>query len=231
MHIRCITNKYNIKCIIDVCEDTDFARLTANLDWVDIDGTAKPGDYYHNNKVISLDSDDYKIIEGIIHQHEEADRIAREAEIARREAEEAARLAEMEQLSAEEESFEPHTIKMPADLTKLREEILAHPVPGPVDYFNDPQPEQFVLADLDMWDHRVEESNRLISAVEAATWDNHAVIYNPPYRIAPGTEFESVREFDLVPHKSKADYISYLKATAINIKKYRDHVASQLGKK
>lgn len=235
MHIRCITNKYNLNVVIDVCEDTDFARLTANLDWIDIDGTAKPGDYYYNNKIISLDSDNYNIIEGIIHQAEEADRIAREAEVAAQIAAEEARLAEMQKLSEAEDEViaEPVEIlvhKLPDDVTKVKQEILSHPIPAPVNYFNDPQPEKFLLSDLDAWDHRVIESNRLISAVESSTWNDHVVTFDPPHRIAPGTEFEAIREYDIVPHKSKADYVSYLKATAENIKKYRDYVAAQLGR-
>ena len=233
MHIRCITNKYNLNYIIDVCEDSDFAKLTENLNWVDIDGTAKPGDYYYNNRVISLESEDYKIIEDIIFKQEEEERIRREqAEKLAQEAEEAKKAAEMQSLEAEEATgpIEPVVIALPADLSKLRAEAKSHPKPKSVDYFNDPQPEKFTKEDADMWDHRAVEIDRLISAVETATWDDHAVIYNPPHRIAPGTEFESVREYDVVPHDTKEEYLTYLRANAENIKKYRDYIKTQITK-
>jgi len=239
MHIRCITNKYNLQLIIDVCEDDDFARLTApNLNWIDIDGTANPGDYYHNNKVIRLGSPDYSVIENIIYQAEKADADKRAAEGKIYEEQMAKELAELQKQAEAEEAAKveevtkrtPTVIQIPANLVQLRVEAKAHPKPKAVDYFNDPQPEKFTKEDADMWDHRAVEIDRLIAAVETATWEDHAVIYNPPHHIAPGTEFESIREYDVVPHDSKEEYLAYLRSNSANIKKYRDHVKTQVKK-
>lgn len=241
MHIRCVTNKYNLQLVIDSCEDTDFVRLTdSTLNWIDIDGKAKAGDYFYNGKIISVDSPDYSIIEKIIYDHEESEKAAIKAKLEKEESErkarEAAEIAALEAEAAELEEREKKSapipiISVPADLSILRAEAKSHPKPKQVDYFNDPQPDHFTQEDLDMWDHRVLESSRLIEAVKAGRWENCTIFFDPPFHIAPGTPFESIREFDVVPHETKEEYVSYISANAQNIKKYRDHVAAKLGKK
>lgn len=240
MHIRCITNKYNLQIVIDVCEDTDFARVTApSLNWIDINGRAKPGDYYHDNRIISLDSPDYSIIESIIYEHEKEEARKREEEGKRTNEQMKKELEELAKQAAEEESKQleatgeppaPLILRPPANLDALRAEAKSHPKPKSVNYFDDPQPSEFTQQDLDTWDHRTVELDRLISAVEKAIWDDHAVMFNPPHHIAPGTEFESIREFDVVPHDSKEEYLTYLRANSENIKKYRDYVKTQVKK-
>jgi len=77
-YIRTIKNNYDIDVVIDVTDNTDFVQ-TSGLDWIEIGNIqAENGNYYYDGKIISVDSDDYVIIENIIRESEEPERLERE---------------------------------------------------------------------------------------------------------------------------------------------------------
>lgn len=77
-YIRTIKNNYDIDVVIDVTDNADFVQ-TSGLDWIEIgDIQAENGNYYHDGKIISVDSDDYVIIENIIKEYEDPARLERE---------------------------------------------------------------------------------------------------------------------------------------------------------
>ena len=80
-YIRTEKNIYDLDIVIDVSDNKDFVE-TSGLSWVEIQQEEPPaiGMYYYEGKFISIDSEDYKIIEDIIFEFEEPKRIVREKE-------------------------------------------------------------------------------------------------------------------------------------------------------
>jgi hypothetical protein len=77
-YIRTIKNNYDIDVVIDVTDNTDFVQ-TSGLEWIEIGNTqSENGNYYYDGKIISVDSEDYVIIENIIKEYEEPARLERE---------------------------------------------------------------------------------------------------------------------------------------------------------
>lgn len=77
-YIRTIKSNYDLDIVIDVTDNQDFVQ-TSGLDWIDIgDQSAENGNYYHEGSIISVDSDNYSVIENIIFEAEEPERIERD---------------------------------------------------------------------------------------------------------------------------------------------------------
>jgi len=67
-YIRTFKNEYGIDIIIDATENSDFVQ-SSGLDWIEVaNQEAENGNYFYDGKVISVDSDDYSIIQNLIDQ-------------------------------------------------------------------------------------------------------------------------------------------------------------------
>lgn len=77
MYVATIKNMYDLDIITAVSDDKLFVSTTG-CNWVEIDDSAKPGEYLIDGKVVGMERDNYFIVEKIIFEIEEKERIIRE---------------------------------------------------------------------------------------------------------------------------------------------------------
>ena len=236
MHIRTINNKYNIPVVIDACEDADFVRTTSNLDWIDINGTAQPGDYYYNNMVITPGGANYNIITDIIHAAEEeavaeqraADAARAAEETAKFEAEAVAReaaIVEAAAAAAAEEEANP----IP-ELTYTEKKAFVKDLTKPrvISLFDSNHP-MFTVEYLESMEYSKSELTRFIAAVQLATVVDNEITFAEPYTHAPGRPEENIKEKDLIPHGTKEEYMAHLTAQLEDVTNFVIYVRAELG--
>lgn len=215
--IRTEKNNYGIDIIIDVTDDTDFVSNT-NLNWIQINSEIKPkiGNYFHENKIISIDSEDYSIIQEIIFEQEEIVRIEREKEQER---------IFQEILKAQEEqsqNTDPSPDPLEVDLmSPVDPRTLPKPVPGPIVGI------EANMENYDHWKNANINLNALINALETEnpTIEDKIAKFDPPVEFPDGI---TQSEFGF-PDDSVEEYIDYLKQTDFYQKQLLTRMKSYLG--
>lgn len=77
MYVSTVKNMYDLD-IITAVTDNELFVSTTNCNWIKIDDTAKPGEYLIDGTVVGLDRNNYHVVEKIIFEIEEKERIIRE---------------------------------------------------------------------------------------------------------------------------------------------------------
>ena len=245
-YIRTMADHYELNHVIDVTDNEQFVNTTS-FDWINIgELTAKNGDIFYDNKIISYDSEDYKIIEDIVFEKVEAENVAK------RELEEQQRLQQEKELAdamaaaeadAQEKGLTDRTeaeleiTNKPAVLPEhLRpvpenfEEVLATlPIPNLIDYiveFKD-TPSTFEL--LKEWTAKNKEMLLFVAALETATIEGKKVIFAEPFTRNEGTPEEEILPFIYTPHPDLKHYQDHMKAQQANLELYLAKLRTDLG--
>lgn len=196
-YIRIEKNNYDIDIVIDVTDNEEFVT-TSGLSWISIDTEKAPeiGNYFYNEKFISLDSEDYKIIENIIFKHEEVLRIAREKE--------------QEKINQELEKLQKETsIDLPPpklpELEPIDPRDLPKPIAGPIIGV------EINLENYDHWKNSNANLNILINALETKNpiVENKIAKFDPPITFPDG----AIQPEFAFPEDTIEEYINYLKQT------------------
>jgi hypothetical protein len=204
-YIRTEKNIYGLDIVIDVSDNKDFVK-TSGLSWVEIQQEEPPaiGMYYYEGKFISIDSEDYKIIEDIIFEFEEPKRIEREKEEQRLLEEYQERIQkEMEELELEELPPPPE----PITIEEIKEKIenIPKPVAKPIEDVESTQ------ENYEQWTIILKNLECSISAYDSGNYsveDDIVVIFNPPIEFPNGITQEQTI---LPPSMTIEDQIEHLK--------------------
>jgi len=205
--IRTEKNIYDLDIVIDVSDNEEFIK-TSGLSWVEIQQEEPPaiGMYYYEGKFISLDSEDYKIIEDIIFQKEEPKRIERE---------------EYEKKLLEE--YQEKIQKEMEERQELEKELLLPPEPIPIEVIKEeienlPKPVAKPIEDIESTQENYEQWTTIlknlecsISAYDSGNYsieDDIVVIFNSPIKFPDGT---TQKQVVLPPSTTIEDQIEYLK--------------------
>ena len=181
-YIRTEKNKYNIDVIIDVSDNEDFIKNTG-LEWIKIDDEVKPdnGSYFYNEQIIPLGSENYHLIEEIIFEKEEPDRIERDKNLSE--------ILEVEENIDEEiieiiENIQIANLDPPQLTQEQKQEIL-----------NLPKPKLNILDDIESTQENYEffvkdlkDIDTLIQAYESGnyTFADNEVKFEPPVEFPSG---------------------------------------------
>jgi hypothetical protein len=231
-YIRTFKNEYGIDIIIDATENSDFVQ-SSGLDWIEVaNQEAENGNYFYDGKVISVDSDDYSIIQNLIDQKEEPLRIERERIQAELDAlAEAEALAALENLVMEEPTdFIPPKPPDPND----EEAVAAAEQSGAVDPRKFKKPEVYPILGVESneksmedWTIRYNNLSSVISALQNNEYQevvNNVVIFDPPHEFPDGFT-QSHFPF---PEDTVDDYIQFLIGTKQEHKNLLDRICSDL---
>lgn len=206
-YIRTEKNIYGLDIVIDVSDNKDFVK-TSGLSWVEIQQEEPPaiGMYYYEGKFISIDSEDYKIIEDIIFEFEEPKRIEREKEEQRllEEYQERIQKEIEERQELEKELLLPLE---PISIEVIKEEIgdLPKPVAKPIEDVESTQ------ENYKQWTIILKNLECSISAYDSGNYsveDDIVVIFNPPIEFPNGITQEQTI---LPPSMTIEDQIEHLK--------------------
>lgn len=230
-YIRTVKNNYDIDVVIDVTNNSDFVQ-TSGLEWIEIgDVQAENGNYYHDGKIISVDSDDYVIVENIIKEYEEPARLERERleaefeEISKREIEEFFE----NQKSEEPTDFIPPEPPDPTDA----EAIAAVESAGAVDPRNFTPPKAYPIlgvestqSNLRDWERNYKNISFLINSLnsENPTVVNNVAIFDPELEFPDGHK-QSHFPF---PEKDISGYVQHLIAVKQTYRDLLDNICSDL---
>lgn len=206
-YIRTEKNIYDLDIVIDVSDNKDFVK-TSGLSWVEIQQEEPPviGMYYYEGKFISMDSEDYKIIEDIIFEFEEPKRIQREEEEQKLLKEYQERIQkEMEEIKElEKKSLIPPE---PLSIEVIEEKIkdLPKPIAKPIEDVESTQ------ENYEQWTIILKNLECSISAYDSGKYsveDGIFIIFNPPIEFPDGT---TQKQVILPPSTTIEDQIKYLK--------------------
>ena len=206
-YIRTEKNIYGLDIVIDVSDNKDFVK-TSGLSWVEIQQEEPPaiGMYYYEGKFISIDSEDYKIIEDIIFEFEEPKRIEREKEEQKllEEYQERIQKEIEERQELEKELLLPLE---PISIEVIKEEIgdLPKPVAKPIEDVESTQ------ENYKQWTIILKNLECSISAYDSGNYsveDDIVVIFNPPIEFPNGITQEQTI---LTPSMTIEDQIEHLK--------------------
>ena len=206
-YIRTEKNIYGLDIVIDVSDNKDFVK-TSGLSWVEIQQEEPPaiGMYYYEGKFISIDSEDYKIIEDIIFEFEEPKRIEREKEEQKllEEYQERIQKEIEERQELEKELLLPLE---PISIEVIKEEIgdLPKPVAKPIEDVESTQ------ENYKQWTIILKNLECSISAYDSGNYsveDDIVVIFNPPIEFPDGI---TEKQVILPPSTTIEDQIKYLK--------------------
>ena len=199
-YIRTEKNIYGLDIVIDVSDNKDFVK-TSGLSWVEIQQEEPPaiGMYYYEGKFISIDSEDYKIIEDIIFEFEEPKRIEREKE--------EQRLLEEYQERIQKEMEELPPPPEPITIEEIKEKIenIPKPVAKPIEDVESTQ------ENYEQWTIILKNLECSISAYDSGNYsveDDIVVIFNPPIEFPNGITQEQTI---LPPSMTIEDQIEHLK--------------------
>lgn len=215
--IRTEKNNYGIDIIIDVTDNSEFVSTT-NLEWIQINIDKQPevGNYFHENKIISIESEDYSIIQEIIFEQEEVIRIEREKEQER---------IFQEILRAQEEqsqNIDPSPDPLEIDLMPLVDpRTLPKPVPGPIVGI------EINVQNYEHWKNANTNLNILINALETKNpvVEDKIAKFDPPIEFPDGT----IQPEFAFPDDSLEEYIDYLKQTDFYQKELLTRMRTYLG--
>lgn len=230
-YIRTIKNNYDIDVVIDVTDNTDFVQ-TSGLDWIEIGNVqAENGNYYYDGKIISVDSDDYVIIENIIREYEEPARLERE------------RLeAEFEENAKKEieEFFESQTLEEPTDFIPPEppdpndsEAIAALESSGALDPRKLKKPTPYPIlgvesteSNLRDWENNYKNISFLINTLNSQdlTIENNVVVFDPELEFPDG----HTQKYFAFPEDTVQEYIAYLVAVKQTYRDLLDNICSDL---
>jgi hypothetical protein len=231
-YIRTFKNNYDIDIVVDFTDNIDYVQ-SSGLDWIEIgEQNAENGNYFYNGKVISVDSDDYSIIENLINEKEDPLRIEREAIQAELDA-----LAEAEILAALENLvMEEPTDFIPPEPPDPNDEgaVAAAEQSGKVDprKFTKPMATPILgvestESNLRDWERNYLNISSLISALSDEKYSeitNNVVIFDPAHEFPDGftqTHFP-------FPDDTVIDYIDHLKAVKQTYKDLLDTICTDL---
>lgn len=213
-YIRTEKNYYDIDVVIDVSIDENFV-ISSGLSWIRVDNQEIPeiGNYYYEGKFISLNSEDYKIIENIIFEQEEVKRLEREAE------EERIRQEIEKQLSENSIELPPQEINEEPKLIDPR--TLPKPKAGPI---------IGIEINTENYNHWKSANDNLLVLIDALETKNPVVEdnvakFNPPVEFPDGT---TQSEFAF-PDDTFEEYIDYLKQTEFYQKELLSRMRNYLG--
>jgi len=213
-YIRTEKNNYGIDIVIDVTDNEHFVE-TSGLPWISVDVQDCPqiGDYYYDNRFINLQSEDYKIIENIIFEHEEIKRIAREEE------EERIRKELEEQL--QEIAIEPPPEVLIDEESLIDPRTLPKPVPGPIVGI------EINMQNYEHWKNANINLNVLINALETKNpvVEDKIAKFDPPVEFPDG----AIQPEFAFPDDSLEEYIDYLKQTDFYQKELLTRMRTYLG--
>lgn len=211
-YIRTEKNNYDLNIIIDVTDNENFVN-TSGLDWISVDSKDIPqtGSYFYDGKVITLDSDDYKIIENIIFESEEPTRVVRDEEY-KKLIEEYEKLKE--QMILEEES----------DLENTKEEILndlPKPIASPIEGV------ESTIENYNIWNDNLTNLDIMVRHYDSRNYTvkDNVITFNPPIEFPDGTIQENV---PLPYSMTFEDQYNYLKEHKEYVKELVDRIKNDL---
>lgn len=242
-YIRTITDQYDFNIVIDVTDNEVFVNTTG-FDWVNIgELTAKNGDFFYNNKIISPDSEDYTLIEEILFEKVEVENIViREAENLRllqeqkeleaAEAEaaaasEAVATAERAASLAEKPNLIPeHERALPPNFEEMLEAL---PIPKLINYLEEFKDLEITIDVLKEWVVKNKEMQKFAAALQTATMDGKKVIFNTPYVRNQGTVNEETLPWMYSPHPDIEHYRSHMQLQQEQLELFLTKIKSDLG--
>lgn len=177
-YIRTEKNNYDLDIIIDVTNNEEFVN-TSGLDWIPIDLEEIPqtGSYFYDGKVVTLDSEDYKIIENIIFDIEEPNRIVRDEEYRKL-------VEEFEKLS-----------QMSLDENEQGEQLLSDlpkPVARPIEGVDS------TTENYNIWKDNLTRIDTTLEYYDSGNYtvEDNVITFDPPIEFPDGTVQETV----ILPH-------------------------------
>ncbi len=211
-YIRTEKNNYDLDVIIDVTDNENFVN-TSGLDWISVDSEDIPqtGSYFYDEKVITLDSEDYKIIENIIFESEEPTRIVRDEEY-KKLIEEYEKL--QEQMILEQES----------NLEDTKEEILNNLpklVASPIENVDS------TIENYNIWKDNLTNLEIMIRQYDSENYtvEDNVITFNPPIEFPDGTIQENV----VLPYSMTfQDQHNYLKEHKEYVQQLVDRIKNDL---
>lgn len=211
-YIRTEKNNYDLNIIIDVTDNENFVN-TSGLDWISVDSEDIPqtGSYFYDGKVITLDSEDYKIIENIIFESEEPTRVVRDEEY-KKLIEEYEKLKE--QMILEEES----------DLENTKEEIL-NDLPKPI--ASQIEGVESTIENYNIWNDNLTNLEIMVRHYDSENYTvkDNVITFNPPIEFPDGTIQENVA----LPYSMTfEDQHNYLKEHKKYVKELVDRIKNDL---
>ena len=211
-YIRTEKNNYDLDIIIDTTDDENFVN-TSGLDWILVNSTEIPqkGSYFYDGKIITLDSEDYKIIENIIFESEEPNRIVRDEEY-KKLIEEFEKLKE--QMILEEEN----------NLENFKEDVLNNlpkPIASPIEGIDS------TIENYNIWKDNLSNLEIMVKTYDSGnhTVEDNVITFNPPIEFLDGTIQESV----FLPYSMTfEDQHEYLKKHKEYVKELVDRIKDDL---
>jgi hypothetical protein len=211
-YIRTEKNNYDLDIIIDTTDDENFVN-TSGLDWILVNSTEIPqkGSYFYDGKIITLDSEDYKIIENIIFESEEPNRIVRDEEY-KKLIEEFEKLKE--QMILEEEN----------NLENFKEDVLNNlpkPIASPIEGIDS------TIENYNIWKDNLSNLEIMVNYYDSGnhTVEDNVITFNPPIEFPGGTIQESV----VLPYSMTfEDQHEYLKKHKEYVKELLDRIKDDL---
>lgn len=203
-YIRTEKNIYDLDVVIDVSDNKNFVE-TSGLSWIEIDQEESPiiGTYYYENKFILIDSEDYKIIEDLIFEFEEPNRIERE-EYDRKMLEEY--LAKMQEELENSESSQLPPAPEPISLETIKEQIkdLPKPEAKPIENV------ESIQENYELWAVNIKNLDITINAYDSGkyTFEDGVITFDSPVEFPDGN---IVEQAILPPSTSVEEQIKYLK--------------------
>lgn len=217
-YIRTEKNNYDLDVVIDVSDNKDFVD-TSGLSWIQIDQSEKPlvGSYYYEGKFISIDSEEYPIIENIIFEVEEPKRIEKE--------EYEQKMLEEYQQRLEEELNELPPPPDPIEVDPNEVENILMEIPKPI-----AKPIEDVESTQENYDYWRQVLNNIEITVKAYdsnqyNVDENVITFDPPIEFSDGTIQEKV----ILPYSMTIeDQIEHVKANLKYTKELVDRIKGDL---
>jgi len=217
-YIRTEKNNYDLDIIIDVTDNENFVN-SSGLDWnlIDSENMPETGSYFYNGKIIALDSDDYKIIENIIFESEEPNRIVRDEEY-RKLVEEYEKLKEQMIIEEENNNLENNNLEnIKEEILNTLPKLVASPIEG-IDS---------TVENYNLWKDNLSNLEIMVKTYDSGnhTVEDNVITFNPPIEFPDGTIQESV----VLPYSMTfEDQHEYLKKHKEYVKELVDRIKDDL---
>lgn len=213
MYFTTITNKYGIKVIEHVAGDgqADFVA-SSGLAWIEVDEEIvmpATGDYWHNEKIIKVDSDDYDtVIAPIIHDAREVENAVIKQKADELEAEKARLLAEHEEGAGDPIVPEDDPAILDLAETKILAKQARKPIYVPIREQDEIPP--YTQATLDLYTEMLADTKRMIAGIKADTDPDPDIVRFPePITFLDGTPEEHTLEFIVLADEDKDEFLEH----------------------
>ncbi|MDB4348954.1 hypothetical protein OAA64_01370 [bacterium] len=213
MYFTTITNKYGLKVIEHVQGEgnADFVN-SSGLAWIEVDEEEimpATGDYWHNEQIIKLDSDEYEtIIAPILHEAREVENVVLDAKAAELAAEKARLLAEQEEGAGDPIVPDPDPAVLDISEQKIIAKQARKPVYIPIREQDEIPP--YTQATLDLYTEMLADTGRMIAGIEGDTDPDPDIVRFPePITFLDGTPEEHTLEYIVLADEDKDEFLAH----------------------